>query len=291
MLAVRRAGVLTAVLATVMCCMAAEASAAPGLRAGAGRADITPDTGHYLGGWTRADRTAKGAQTRLYARTIVLQKGTRKVALVSIDLFMVPGGLLKQIGDGLAARGFSEQNILISASHTHSGPGGYANFPTLNSAAPSLQTTGDPSTYTNFFFQPQPADPQLYRFLYDQISASIVHADGDLAPAELGWGHEELFGITRNRSIEAHLANFGIIEDRGTGNESQAPGGYPETVDPSVDVLRVDKLVRRGRKRVKVPIGGWSTFADHGTVTKSSFQYYNATITARPRVCSRRRCA
>ena len=43
------------------------------------------------------------------------------------------------------------------------------------------------------------------------------------------------------------------------------------TIDPRVNVLRVDKLVR-GRR---VPIGGWSTFADHGTVTKSSFQFYN----------------
>src|SRR3954447_21169185 len=276
MLAVRRAGVTLLLVVAAMCGAATPASAADTLRAGAGRADITPDTGHYLGGWTRADRTAKGAQTRLYARTIVLQKGNQKVALVSVDLFMIPGGLVKQIGDSLAARGFSEQNILVSASHTHSGPGGYANFPTLNSAAPSPQTANDPTTFTNFFFQPQPADPQLYRFLHDQISASIVRADDDLAPAQVGWGHQELLGITRNRSIEAHLANFGIIEERGTGNESQAPGGYPETIDPSVDVLRVDKLVRRGRKRVKVPIGAWSTFADHGTVTKSSFQYYNA---------------
>jgi len=276
MLAVRRAGLVLAVVATAMGFMAAPAAGAAKLRAGAGRADITPDTGHYLGGWTRADRTAKGQQTRLYARTLVLQRGGRKLALVSIDLFMVPGGLLKQIGDGLAARGFSEHNILISASHTHSGPGGYANFPTLNSAAPSLQTVNDPSTYTNFFFQPQPANPELYRFLYDQISASIVRADNDLAPAVAGWGGTELLGITRNRSIEAHLANFGIIKNRGEGREDDAPGGYPETIDPSIDVLRVDKLVRHGRKRVRVPIGAWSTFADHGTVTKSSFQYYNA---------------
>src|SRR5829696_1410519 len=275
MLAVRRAGFLLAAFVAAMSFMATPALGAAKLRAGAGRADITPDTGHYLGGWTRADRTAKGQQTRLFARTIVLQQGNRKLALVSIDLFMVPGGLLKQIGDGLAARGFSEQNILISASHTHSGPGGYANFPTLNTAAPSLQTADDPSSF-QAFFDPKPADPQLYRFLYDQITASIARADDDLAPAEVGWGSEELLGITRNRSLEAHLANFGIIENRGEGNESQAPGGYPETIDPSVDVLRVDKLVRKGRKRVKVPIGAWSTFADHGTVTKSSFQFYNA---------------
>src|SRR3954447_8249786 len=231
MLAVRRAGVTLLLVLAALGCAATPASADAKLRAGAGRADIPPDTGHYLGGWTRADRTAKGAQTRLFARTIVLQKGNQKLALVSVDLFMIPGGLIKQIGDSLAARGFSEQNILVSASHTHSGPGGYANFPTLNSAAPSLQTVGDPSTFTGFV-NPQPADPELYRFLHDQITASIARADDDLAPAEAGWGHEDLFGITRNRSLEAHLANFGIIEAKGTGSEDQAPGGYPETVDP-----------------------------------------------------------
>ena len=271
---VRRAGAVLSLIVALALCAAAPASAST-LRAGAGRADITPNTGHYLGGWTRADRVAQGQHTRLFARTIVLEKDGRKLALVSVDLFMIPGGLVKQIGDSLAARGFSEQNILISASHTHSGPGGYANFPTLNTAAPSPQTANDPSTYANFI-NPQPADPMLYRFLFDQISQSIIRADEDLAPAELGWGSEQLLGITRNRSIEAHLANFGIIEERGTGSDAQAPGGYPETIDPSVDVLRVDKVVTRRRKRVRVPIGAWSTFADHGTVTKASFQFYNA---------------
>jgi neutral ceramidase len=32
----------------------------------------------------------------------------------------------------------------------------------------------------------------------------------------------------------------------------------------------------RTARRVRVPIGAWSTFANHGTVTKSSFEYYNA---------------
>ncbi len=75
---------------------------------------------------------------------MVLERDGRKFALVQVDLFMIPGGMVKQIGEILAKRGFSERNILISASHTHSGPGGYANFPTLNTAAPSLQTATDP---------------------------------------------------------------------------------------------------------------------------------------------------
>ena len=270
---VRRA-LLIAVLALAVLPASAQA-ASPTLEAGVGKADITPKLGYYLGGWTRADRVAGGQHTRLHARALVLKRGDRKVALVAIDLFMVPGGLLKQIGDRLAGRGFSEQNILMSASHTHSGPGGYANFPTLNTAAPSLQTVTDPGSFSAFF-DPQPADPELYRFLYDQISKAIERADDDLAPAAAGWGSSRIVGLTRNRSIEAHLANHGIIKARGEGREEDDPGGYEHTIDPEVDVLRVDKVVRRGRKTVRVPIGGWSNFADHGTVTKSSFQFYNA---------------
>jgi len=271
---VRRA-VLALVILAALAAPAHAGAASPTLEAGVGKADLTPKLGYYLGGWTRADRVAGGQHTRLFARTLVLRRGDRKVALVAIDLFMVPGGLVKQIGDRLASRGFSEQNILISASHTHSGPGGYANFPTLNTAAPSLQTVTDPTSFSNFF-DPKPADPELYRFVYDQISKSIERADRDLAPAAAGWGSSRIVGLTRNRSLEAHLADHGIIKKRGEGREEDDPLGYEHTIDPDVDVLRVDKLVRRRGKTVRVPIGGWSNFADHGTVTKSSFQFYNA---------------
>ena len=264
----RRALVLFALLA--LAAPAAAPAQAP-LRAGAGKADITPRLGYSLGGWTRADRIAQGQHTRLFARAIVLERRPRKVALVAIDLFMTPAGMVRHIGERLAARGFSEQNILISASHTHSGPGGYANFPTLNTAAPSMQTVTDPSSFFNFFNSP-PAEPQLYRFLVDQIALAIERADRDRGRAVAGWGSERIFGLTRNRSLEAHLANHGLELERGEGKEADDPGGYEHTVDPDVNVLRVDKLV--GRRRV--PIGGWSTFADHGTVTKSSFRYYNA---------------
>jgi neutral ceramidase len=267
---------ITLVVATGALAAAPGAHAAT-LRAGVGKADITPRTGYYLGGWTRADRVAGGQHTRLYSRALVLKRGSRKVALVQVDLFMIPGGMVKQIGEALASRGFSERNILISASHTHSGPGGFANFPTLNTTAPSLQTVRDPLSFARLI-KPDAADPQLYTFLARQITAGIRRANADLGPAEAGWGSARLLGITRNRSIEAHLADHGVQREYGQGQESEDPGGYEHTIDPDVNVLRVDKLVRVKRKRRlrRVPIGAWSTFADHGTVTKSSFPFYNA---------------
>jgi neutral ceramidase len=250
--------------------VAAEAAHAAPLRAGVGKADITPRTGYYLGGWTRQDRVAQGQHTRLWTRALVLQRGDRKVALVAVDLFMVPGGLVKHVGDALASRGFSESNLLISASHTHSGPGGYANFKTFNTAAPSLGTVTDPLSFFRLLDAP-PADPQLYSFLVRQVTSAVRRADADRGRAVAGWGRAEIHGLTQNRSIEAHLAGHGIVKARGQGSAAEDPAGVAHTIDPSVNVMRVDKLVR-GRR---VPIGGWSTFADHGTVTKSSFQYYN----------------
>jgi hypothetical protein len=260
-----------ALVAVLLLLLTPAAADAASLRAGVGKADITPRTGYYLGGWTRADRTSHGQHTRLFSRAMVLERDGRKVALVQVDLFMIPGGMLQQIGDALAERGFSEQNILISASHTHSGPGGYGNFPTLNTAAPSMETATDPFTFYALL-NPAPADPQLYRFLHDQIATAIRRADDDLGPASAGWGSARILGLTQNRSLEAHLANHGLTLDYGEGTVEQDPGGYEHTIDPEVDVLRVDKRMR-GRR---VPIGAWSSFADHGTVTKSSFEFYNA---------------
>ena len=283
------------------------APAAAELRAGVGKADITPKTGYVLGGWTRADRTGNGQHTRLFSRAMVLEQNGRKVALVQVDLFMIPGGMVKHIGERLADLGLSEQNILISASHTHSGPTGFANFETLNTAAPSLETATDPFSFAALF-NPPPADPQLYRFLTDQISTAIRRADADRGPAVAAWGSSRLLGVTRNRSLEAHLANHGIVLDYGRGRVEQDPGGYEHTIEPEVSVLRVDKLVRtrvqrrpsRERRRprprrkrraapppaftgqapktriTRVPIGAWSTFANHGTTTWSTFEFYNA---------------
>jgi hypothetical protein len=241
------------------------------LRAGAGQADITPpQTGYYLGGWTRADREAQGQSTRLYANTLVLARGSRKVALVAAELFAIPAGMQEDIARRVAALGFDRTTVLLQASHTHSGPGGYFPNPTYNTAAPSLATATDPFSFVRLL-NPPPADVQLYTWLVDRISASIERANADLAPAEAAWGHATLVGVTQNRSIEAHLADHGIHVPTGQGSASMDPKGPDDTIDPNVDVLRVDKL-EHGRR---VPIGAWSNFADHGTVVHSEFRAYS----------------
>ena len=258
--------VLGAVCAALWLAPAAASAASGGkLRAGAGRADVTPQTGYFLMGWVRSDARAEGQLTRLFARTIVLQKGAHKAALVAADLSFVPAGLVADVAERLENRGFGRDNIVVSASHTHSAPAGYSNYTAANFVAPT-------STTPTEFDLGQAPEEQLYTFLVTQVAKSIERADRDRGPATAGWGQTKLFGVTENRSIEAHLANYGIEAEFGAGSPEQAPGGERATIDPDVDVLRIDKLID-GRR---VPIGIWSTFANHGTVVKADFTYYNA---------------
>jgi neutral ceramidase len=254
-------GVLAA-LATLPL-LAAPASAG-GLRAGAGRADITPPTGYYMFGWVRSDARSHGQLTRLFSRAIVLERGEKKVALVSADMGAIPAGLVADAAQR-AGHGFSARNVVISASHTHSAPTGYFNYGAFNTVAPT-------DTTPNQFAVGKPANPVLYTFLSRQLAKAIRRADHDVGPAKAGWGSTRLLHVTENRSLEAHLADHGINVGFGQGKVSMDPRGYVHTIDPGVAVLRVDK-VEHGRD---VPIGAWSTFADHGTVVKPTFTYYNA---------------
>ena len=259
-----RAGAATLGLLVALFAGAATAHAADRLEAGVGRADITPPTGLFTFGYVRDDAIGHGVNTRLFARAVVLKKGDRKLAIVTTDLGETPGGLLVEVAARLAKRGFDERNLIISATHTHNGPAGFSAYQGDNFVAP---TRGDP---TNFKTS---ADTHVYGFLVTRIALAVARADDDLGPARVGWGQTELVGVTDNRSLEAHLADHGFDLSYGTGNVGMDPLGYIDTIDPQVDVLRVDRIGKGGRS---IPMGGWVNFADHGTVNPYQFDVYNA---------------
>jgi neutral ceramidase len=258
---------------------AAPAEAAK-LKVGVGRADITPPTGYYMMGWVRSDGVISGQNTRLWARVIVLQQGDRKLALVAEDLNGIPGGMMAAAADADRDIGFSEQNVLDSASHTHAAPTGFYNFSTFNTVFMTINSPTD-------FDLTGSLDPQLYAFEVRQLALAIRRANANLGPGRIGWGETEIDNLTLNRSIEAHLYDHGIHLGYGQGSPSMDPDGPLHPIDPEVNVLRVDKLIprrrghrrrqgrRHGHRRRWAPVGIWSTFANHGTVNKFQFTYYN----------------
>jgi neutral ceramidase len=256
--------VLPLALAIAFLSVPAAASAASRIDVGVGRADITPPTGYYMMGWVRSDGVIIGQHTRLWARVIVLKQGKRKIALITEDLNGIPGGMLKQAADSLKRRGYSERNVLDSASHTHAAPTSFYNFTTYNSVFMTQRSPTD-------FDLSGTRDPQLYTFMVKRLALAIRRADSNLGPGAVGWGKTQITNLTANRSLEAHLADHGIHLDYGKGSPAMDPQGPLHTIDPDASVLRVDKFIR-GRR---VPVGMWSTFADHGTVNKFQFTYYN----------------
>jgi hypothetical protein len=238
---------------------------APGLlQVGVGRADITPPTGYFLMGWERGDSKGLGVHTRLYARAIVLAQNGHKVGFVVEDLNGIAGGVLQDALRLVGDPALNERTVLVSATHTHSAPSGYWNFSAYNTVFPTLAALTTQNVAGS-------RDDRLYSFEVRQLAAAIRAANDDLGAGAAAWAHRDLVGLTMNRSLEAHLANFGIHQGYGTGTIDQDPGGYLNTIDPAVDVLRVDKLIG-GRD---VPVGLWSSFANHGTVNKATFTVYN----------------
>jgi hypothetical protein len=271
----RRTLAVAVLAALALAAPAAARTPAHALRAGVARADITPpQTGYYLGGWTRADRVALGQSTRIYAHALVLQRGTTKVALVAAELFAVPAGLQADVARKVADLGYTRATVLLAASHTHSAPGGFANDPLYNTAAPSINTITDPLSFYRLL-NPDPADRQLYTFLVDQIAAAVRRADADRAMAAAAWGRSTLTGVTQNRSLAAHLRDHGIVVGEDQARPSMDPDGPDHTIDPEVDVLRVDKLVRIHGRLHRMPIGAYANFADHGTVVHAETEAYS----------------
>ncbi len=94
------------------------------LRAGAAKVDITPKIGIPMGGYgALTSRLNTGHSQRVFARAITLVNNTQKVVFLNIE-FLLPLPLL--VNEVVRKSGLKREQIFFSASHTHSGPGGYS---------------------------------------------------------------------------------------------------------------------------------------------------------------------
>lgn len=98
-------------------------------RAGAAVRVITPDPLLPVSGGIGTPKPATIKQGDLYVRALVLEKGTTRVAIVNIDNLGWPSALGNK--SRALIKNIPPENILIGATHTHSGPDAYA-FPDEN---------------------------------------------------------------------------------------------------------------------------------------------------------------
>jgi len=94
------------------------------LRVGVSRVDITPAVGTELCGHFRDDLRSTGIHSHLYAKALLLEDGEHKAVLVSCDLLGVASSLVASARERITKlTGIGGRNVMISCTHTHSGPG------------------------------------------------------------------------------------------------------------------------------------------------------------------------
>jgi len=140
------------------------------LFAGVAARDITPPPPVHLSGYPRALRLATGVHDPLLASALYLASGPSAVLLGALDLLMLNGDVARQMRRRVArALRLGEERVLISCTHTHSGPVTLRDLP--GCADPRL---------------PEPDRTYLAR-----VEAALVdaarHAKDQARPAELAW--------------------------------------------------------------------------------------------------------
>lgn len=93
------------------------------LRAGVCRVDITPPLGVEPGAWRLRTGRADGVDEPLLAQALVLDDGSRRVALVATDLLWMPRHVAEAARRRIASlTGIPPEAVLLNASHNHSAP-------------------------------------------------------------------------------------------------------------------------------------------------------------------------
>lgn len=91
--------------------------------AGAARVDITPPVGIELSGFVAREQPSTAVHDRLWARALWVEAGDQRLVWVHCDVIGFGTALAKACRDALAqALDLQPPHIVLSASHTHSGP-------------------------------------------------------------------------------------------------------------------------------------------------------------------------
>lgn len=145
-------------------------------RAGADRADITPDLGILIVG-SFNPTPATHVHDPLFVRTLVLDDGTTRIAFAVVDNVGVPQIVCDEAKRLITERsGLPKSHVLISATHTHSG----------GSARERSDTTAE--EIRDGFTGNMPKLAPYQQFIARRVADSVANAITRLEPAKIGWG-------------------------------------------------------------------------------------------------------
>jgi neutral ceramidase len=166
------------------------------MKIGVSKTDITAyKEGVAMLGYGQPFNIMKSIETKLYARAFVFKNAHSKIAYVHCEICFITqslkSGVLNLLNKEYPQFGYTDQNLLLNAQHTHSGPSGYSYYGLYNAAAPGFVS-------------------EIYTQLVIQITEAIIAAEKNFREAQLFLGrgtfesHEE---IGFQRSLKAYLKN------------------------------------------------------------------------------------
>src|SRR5258708_1984625 len=137
------------------------------LLAGAARIKLDPPLGLAMAGYGNRVGVATGVHDELAAQAIVLSDGASKVAIAGVDVLALGQRIADDIRERVAAKSdLSADAIMVSATHTHSGPA-FNVFATPRADA-------KPAEGRNLEWE---------RALPEKIASAIIRANERLEPA------------------------------------------------------------------------------------------------------------
>ncbi|WP_421827725.1 neutral/alkaline non-lysosomal ceramidase N-terminal domain-containing protein [Larkinella sp.] len=152
-----------------------------GLQAGWAKANLTPSFTTPTGGYgARRGQHWTTVGDSIYVRTIVLSNGGTKVAIIALDLLITPPTVTEQLKKRLPEIGFQWDQVFTGAIHSHNSLGGWA---------PGL--VGE--LFAGDF------DQRVVDHITDTILKSIVLAEKQLAPVEVGFSQFDAPDLVYNR--------------------------------------------------------------------------------------------
>jgi neutral ceramidase len=156
-------------------------------RAGWAQRSIVPPPGTPLAGFgDRKGKPSTGVHDEIFVKALVLADGNDKTALIAADMLIIPENLAEIVRERvLRQTGLTADVLLFNATHTHSGPGGWA---------PGFVGKQFAGTY----------DATVLEFLAQQFTDAIVEADANAdGGAALGAGSVPVEACIRNRTRDA----------------------------------------------------------------------------------------
>jgi hypothetical protein len=173
------------------------------LRAGAAEVVMTPPVGVWMTGFAARPSESQGIHDDLMAKALVLDDGTKRVALVTADLLGLDFDLLTRLKERIQRKaGIAPEDVLFNASHTHGGP--------------MTNTLRGMGWRDNFWCE----------ILLQQIVGAVKMAVDRLRDARIGFGSAPCqIGFNRREQIRRDVV-LGIVKRGPT--------------DTRVDVVRVD---------------------------------------------------